>query len=425
MKLNAYDVATGSFIKTLFEERDDKYVEPEHGMYFVNSNPDQFLWMSERDGYDHLYLYDVTGKMIKQLTKGEWVVTDFLGYDINGTKAYFIGTKESPLERQVYTVSLKSGDITKLSSGKGTHKAVFSNDKRYFIDLYSSFTEDVCRRYSLVSAKGKALDIILDVPDPVKDYNLGETSLLTLKSSDNKDLYCRLIKPSNFDPAKKYPLFIYVYGGPHAQLVTDSWLAGGGLFLNLIAQRGYVVFTLDNRGSANRGRDFEQAIFRDIGTVETEDQMKGVEYLKSLDYVDQDRIGVDGWSYGGFMTISLLTRYPDVFKVGAAGGPVIDWKYYEVMYGERYMDTPQDNPDGYENSSLLNRAKDLNSKLLIIHGTVDPTVVWQNSLDFIKRCVEEGVQLDYFVYPGHEHNVRGKDRAHLYKKIFNYFEDYL
>lgn len=425
MKLNSYNAVTGEFVKTLFEENNDKYVEPEHGMFFLTSNPEQFLWMSEKDGYDHLYLYEVSGKMIKQLTKGEWVVKDFLGYDNKGSKAYFTGTKDSPLERQVYTVSLKSGDITKLSIGKGTHKAVFSNDKNYFIDVYSSFTEDVCRKYSLVSAKGKTLNILLDATDPMKDYNLGETSLITLKSSDNKDLYCRLIKPSNFDPDKKYPVFIYVYGGPHAQLVTDSWLAGGGLFLNLLAQRGYVIFTMDNRGSANRGRDFEQAIFRDIGTVEAEDQMKGVEYLKSLDYVDPDRIGVDGWSYGGFMTISLLTRYPDVFKVGVAGGPVIDWKYYEVMYGERYMDTPQDNPDGYENSSLLNRAKDLQSKLLIIHGTVDPTVVWQNSLDFVERCVKEGVQMDYFVYPGHEHNVRGKDRAHLYEKIFNYFDDYL
>jgi len=425
MKLNSYNAVTGEFVKTLFEENNDKYVEPDHGMFFLTSNPKQFLWMSEKDGYDHLYLYEVSGKMIKQLTKGEWVVKDFLGYDNKGSKAYFTGTQDSPLERQIYTVSLKNGEVTKLSSGKGTHKAVFSNDKKYFIDVYSSFTEDVCRKYSLVSAKGKTLNILLDAPDPMKDYKLGETSLINLKSSDNKDLYCRLIKPSNFDPDKKYPVFIYVYGGPHAQLVTDSWLAGGGLFLNLMGQRGYVIFTMDNRGSANRGRDFEQAIFRDIGTVETEDQMKGVEYLKSLDYVDPDRIGVDGWSYGGFMTISLLTRYPDVFKVGVAGGPVIDWKYYEVMYGERYMDTPQDNPDGYENSSLLNRAKDLRSKLLIIHGTVDPTVVWQNSLDFVKRCVKEGVQLDYFVYPGHEHNVRGKDRAHLYEKIFNYFDDYL
>jgi len=425
MKLNAYDAITGEYMKTLFEEKDDKYVEPEHKMYFLNSNPEQFLWTSERDGYDHLYLYDVEGKLIRQVTKGEWVVTGFLGFDGKEKYAYFTGTKDSPLERHMYKADVKSGKITKLTSGKGSHRVSLSADKKLFIDVYSSFSENVTQRYSLVSGSGKILDVLKDAPDPLKDYNLGETKIFTIKSSDNSDLYCRLITPPDYKPEKKYPVFIYVYGGPHAQLVTDSWLGGGGLFLNMVAQRGYVVFTLDNRGSANRGKDFEQSIFRDLGTKETEDYIKGVEYLKSLEYVDPDRIGVNGWSYGGFMTISLLTRYPDVFKVGVAGGPVIDWKYYEVMYGERYMDTPQDNPEGYENASLLNRAKDLDDKLLIIHGAVDPTVVWQNSLDFVMKCVDEGIQVDYMVYPQHKHNVRGKDRAHLYEKIFNYFEDYL
>jgi len=425
MKLNSYDVQTGDFVKTLFEERDDKYVEPEHGMWFVKSKPEQFIWMSERDGYDHLYLYDVSGKLINQLTKGEWIVTDFLGFDENGKYAYFAGTGDSPLERQVYSVGLKNSKIIKLTTGKGSHRAIFSNDKKYFVDSYSSFSENVVQRYTLVDVKGKNIKELLDSHNPLQDYNLGETMIFTIKAEDNTDLYCRLIKPADFDPSKKYPVFIYVYGGPHAQLIRDSWLGGAGLFLNLIAQRGYVVFTLDNRGSGNRGRDFEQAIFRDMGTKETSDQIKGVEYLKTLDFVNPERIGVNGWSYGGFMTISLLTRYPDVFKVGVAGGPVIDWKYYEIMYGERYMDTPQDNPEGYENSSLLNRAKDLEDKLLIIHGAVDPTVVPQHSLDFVKKCVDEGIQVDYMVYPQHKHNVRGKDRAHLYEKMFNYFEDYL
>lgn len=425
MKLNAYDIKTGDFVKTLFEEQDEKYVEPEHGMWFVKSNPGQFVWMSERDGYDNLYLYDISGELIRQLTKDEGVVTDFLGFDDKGKNAFFAGTMGNPLEQQLCSVSLKNGKITKLSSGKGTHRGRFSADKSYFLDEYSSFTEKVTKRYLLVTGKGKIIATLLDAPDPVKDYDLGETEIFTIKNDEDIDLYCRMIKPPDFDPIKKYPVLIYVYGGPHAQLITDSWLAGAGLFLNMMAQKGFVVFTLDNRGSANRGKEFEQAIFRDVGTKETADQMKGVEYLKSLDYIDENRIGVNGWSYGGFMTISLLTRYPDVFKVGVAGGPVIDWKYYEVMYGERYMDTPQDNPEGYENSSLLLRAKDLKSKLLIIHGTMDPTVVWQNSLAFLKACIDEGIQVDYFVYPGHEHNVRGKDRAHLYEKICSYFEDYL
>ena len=234
-----------------------------------------------------------------------------------------------------------------------------------------------------------------------------------------------MIKPINFDPKKKYPVLVYVYGGPHAQLVKNSWLGGAGLWLNYMAQQGYLIWTLDNRGSANRGFEFENSIFRNLGTLELEDQMQGINYLKSLDYVDVDRIGVDGWSYGGFMTISLMLKNPGVFKAGCAGGPVIDWKWYEVMYGERYMDTPQDNPEGYKNACLLNHVKDFEGRLLIIHGTMDPTVVWQNSLSFLQKCVDEDKLVDYFVYPGHGHNVGGMDRVHLWKKIEQYFNDNL
>ncbi|MCD4747491.1 MAG: S9 family peptidase [Bacteroidales bacterium] len=423
LKLNQYDVITGEFVKTLFEEKDEKYVEPEHGLYFLKTNPGQFIWFSERDGYNHLYLYDTDGNLIKQLTKGKWVVTDFLGFDEKDKTAFFISTKESPIEKNIYSVDLKNLEITRLSPDKGTHKAKINGNGKYIIDIYSS--TKIAKEYKLLDTKAKVVQILLEDKDPLKDYNLGEMSIFTIKADDNTELYCRLIKPIDFDPKKKYPVFIYVYGGPHAQLITDSWLGDAGLFLNYMAEQGYVVFTLDNRGSANRGLDFEQAIFRNVGTFEVNDQMKGVEYLKSLDFVDTERLGVDGWSYGGFMTISMMLKKPGVFKVGCAGGPVIDWKYYEVMYGERYMDTPENNQEGYENASLLNYVDKLKGKLLIIHGTSDPTVVWQNSLNFIKKCVDEGIQVDYFVYPGHPHNVRGKDRMHLYKKIETYFKDYL
>ena len=216
-----------------------------------------------------------------------------------------------------------------------------------------------------------------------------------------------------------------MYGGPHSQLVTDSWLAGAGLFLNYMAQQGYVVFTLDNGGTSNRGIEFEQTIFRNLGSVEVDDQMAGVEYLKTLEFVDPQRIGVNGWSYGGFMTLSLMLRHPEAFKVGVCGGPVTDWKYSEVMYGERYMDTPETNPEGYKNSSLLDMAGNLKGKLLVIHGTEDPTVVWQQSLDFIDQCIKAGVQVDYFVYPGQGHGVGGKDRIHLNQKMIEYFKNNL
>ena len=423
LKLNQYEVKTGEFVKTLFEEKSKKYVEPENGMTFLKTKSDQFIWFSERDRYDHLYLLNTDGKLIKQLTKGDWVVTGLIGFDKNEKHVYFSSTKESPLENNIYSVDLKTGKIVKISQAEGTHHASFSKSRKYLIDIYSSL--DVTREYSILDSKGKTKQILLEDSNPLKDYNLGKMDVFTIKNDTDDELYCRLIKPMDFDPDKKYPVIIYVYGGPHAQMITNSWLGGAGLYLNYLAQQGYVVFTLDNRGSANRGFEFESSIFRNVGTVELEDQMKGVEYLKSLPFVDAERTGVNGWSYGGFMTASMLLKNPGVFKAGVAGGPVIDWKYYEVMYSERYMDTPESNPDGYKNACLLNYAKDLNDRLLIIHGTNDPTVVWQNSLSFVKKCVDEGVLLDYFVYPGHGHNVRGKDRIHLYKKIVQYFDDFL
>ena len=423
LKLNKYDAVSGKYVYTLFEEQSDKYVEPEHPLYFLPSKPGQFIWMSERDGFQHMYLYNTTGKLVKQLTSGNWVVTEFLGLDNKDRKVFFRGTKASPIEQNIYSVEIKSGKIARLSPDHGSHKGFPSYSGEYIIDSYSS--TDVAREYKLLNGDGKVVRVLQENVDPLKDYNLGETNIFTIPAADGTDLYCRLIKPANFDPAQKYPVFFYVYGGPHSQLVKDFWLGAAGIFQNYMAQQGYVVFTMDNRGTANRGLEFEQAIFRNLGTLEVEDQMKGVEYLKSLDFVDPDRIGVDGWSYGGFLTISMMLKHPGVFKVGCAGGPVIDWKYYEIMYGERYMDTPKTNPEGYENANLLNLVDQLEDKLLILQGTEDNTVVWQNSLTFIKRCVDEGKQVDYFVYPGHKHNVRGKDRIHMYEKIQLYFDMYL
>ncbi len=423
MKLNVYDAATGDFIKTLFEETHTKYVEPEHGPIFLTSNPDKFLWYSERDGWNHLYLYNTDGKLIKQITKGNWLVTDFLGFDKDDQNIYFMSTIESPIERHLCSANLSTGEIFKITNESGTHYVLPSKNKKYIIDIYNSTT--VAKEYLMLSNKGKKIQTLQENKNPLSDYNLGKTEILTIKAKDSTDLYCRMIKPINFDPKKKYPVLVYVYGGPHAQLVKNSWLGGAGLWLNYMAQQGYLIWTLDNRGSANRGFEFENSIFRNLGTLELEDQMQGINYLKSLDYVDVDRIGVDGWSYGGFMTISLMLKNPGVFKAGCAGGPVIDWKWYEIMYGERYMDTPQDNPEGYKNACLLNYVKDFEGRLLIIHGTMDPTVVWQNSLSFIKKCVDEDKLVDYFVYPGHGHNVGGMDRLHLWKKIEQYFNDNL
>jgi len=423
MKMNKYDIRTGSLVQTLFEERNEKYVEPEDDLVFLKTNPEQFIWISERDGYRHLYLYNTDGELIKQLTSGEWVVRNFLGLGPKDKVAYFTATKESPLNSDVYAVELKSGDITKISQKNGTHRALLNKNGKYYIDIYNDTL--VPREYSIMSTKGKMLEELKVSKDPTSDYTMGNMKIFTIKADDGTDLYCRMITPPGFDPSKKYPVIVYVYGGPHAQLVTNSWLGGASLFLYYMAQEGYIVFTLDNRGSANRGRDFEQAVHRRMGTIEVEDQADGVAFFKSLPYVDAERIGVSGWSYGGFMTISLMLKEADDFKVGVCGGPVTDWKYYEVMYGERYMDTPEQNPEGYEEARLHNHADKLKGKLLIIHGTYDPVVVWQHTLTLIDTFIKKGKQVDYFVYPGHGHGVGGRDRVHLNTKMAAYFIDNL
>lgn len=423
MWLNQYDAATGNFVKTLFEETHVKYVEPQNGMYFLPDNSGKFLWLSERDGFNHIYLYDSNGKLLKQITKGNWLVTDIHKISPDAKEILFKATKDEPINNNIYKVSIENGNIVKISATNGQHNALISNNGQYVIDFYSNI--QTASVFQLVDSKGKLLQTLLEDKNPLRDYKLGTTKIFTIKANDNSDLYCRMITPPDFDSTKKYPVIVYVYGGPHAQMITNSWLGGAGLFLNLLAQQGYVVFTLDNHGSSNRGRDFEQAIFRNLGKIEMEDQLLGISYLKKLPFIDADRIGVNGWSYGGFMTTTLMLKAADVFKVGVAGGPVIDWKYYEIMYGERYMDTPDENPDGYNENALTNYVDQLKGKLLIIHGDIDPTVVWQHSLSFVKACVDKGIILDYFVYPGHEHNVRGKDRAHLNKKIYTYFKDYL
>lgn len=423
MKMNQYDIKTGELVRTLFEEKSDKYVEPEDDLVFLRQNKDQFIWISEKDGYRHLYLYNTQGEELKQLTSGDWVVRSFIGLDPKDKYAYFTATKESPLNSDVFAVELKSGEVINIGTKNGTHYPRMSGDYKYYIDIFSDTL--TTREYAIVSTKGKHVQTLQEDENPLADHNIGSMSIFTIQASDGTDLYCRMITPPGFDPAKKYPVLVYVYGGPHAQLVTNSWLGGASMFLYYMAQEGYIVFTLDNRGSAHRGRDFEQAIHRNMGTIEVEDQADGVAYLKTLSFVDAERIGVNGWSYGGFMTISLMLKQADDFKVGACGGPVTDWKYYEIMYGERYMDTPETNPEGYEEASLLNHADKLEGDLLIIHGTSDPVVVWQHSLVLIDKFIKAGKQVDYFVYPGHGHGVGGKDRIHLNQKMAKYFIDNL
>lgn len=420
MKLNRYNALTGAFEATLFEETDEQYVEPQNPMRFLPNDTSKFLWQSRRDGWNHLYLYNTQGKLLKQITKGPWEVVDLREIDAKAQKVYISTTKESPIERHTYTVSLKNGEMQQLTTSTGTHTVFPSSNFKYYMDFYSNVsTPNVVQ---LCNSKRKIIRTVVKASNPLANYNVAYPELLTLKNAHNDTLYGSMLKPTNFNPEKKYPVVVYVYGGPHAQLVTNSWFAGASLWMSNLANRGYLVFILDNRGSLARGAEFEQIIHRQLGVCEIEDQMVGIQYLKSLPYVDTARIGVHGWSYGGFMTTSLMMKQPETFKVGVAGGPVTDWKFYEVMYGERYMDTPQENPEGYKNADLKNFVKNLRGKLLLIHGDLDGTVVPQHSLTLIRQCVSNGIPIDFFVYPQHEHNVRGKDRVHLIQKVFDYFD---
>ena len=423
-RLVAYDAMTGARIKEIYRETSEKYVEPLHPIQFVPWNKNQFIMQSQKDGYNHLYLYDVNGKEIKQLTKGKWVVLDVLGFNEKDKSIIIASNEVSPIQCNIYSVSIASGKRKLLDNGKGSHRGVLSKSGQYFYDRYTE--PDVPRNIEVVNVKTGKASRLMTTDDPWKDYQQPIFECGTIKAADGiTDLYWRMVKPHDFDPTKKYPTVVYVYGGPHAHNVEASWHWGSRSWETYMAQKGYLLFILDNRGSENRGRDFEQATFRQLGQIEMQDQMKGVEYLKSLPYVDADRLGVHGWSFGGFMTISLMTNYPEVFKVGVAGGPVIDWSWYEVMYGERYMDTPQSNPEGYKKTSLLSKAKDLKGKLQIITGYNDATVVPQNCLSFLAECIKAGTQPDFFVYPGEPHNMRGHQSVHLHERITQYFEDYL
>ena len=419
LRLIKYDAYSGEPLQTLFEEKEPRWVEPEHGPIFLPNNGDRFIWFSKKEGFNQLYLYKTNGKLIRKLTKEKVDVTDLLSFDLSGKYVFISAASTDGMERHVFRIKLSSGKTEKLTKETGIHSVKFSADGKYFIDSFSS--SKTPRQITLHRTSVHEKWDLLSAVNPLGDYKLGEVQFLKLKNENGDQLNARLILPAEFDPQKKYPVIVYVYGGPHGQMITNNWISGWRLWFQYMAQRGYIVFTLDNRGTNNRGLKFEQAVHRQLGTLEVEDQMVGVNYLKSLAYVDSSRIGVHGWSYGGFMTISMLTRNPGIFKTGVAGGPVIDWRYYEVMYGERYMDTPQSNYDGYEKANLLNYVNNLDAKLLIIHGAVDPVVPWQNSLLYLRKAIDVGKQLNYFVYPGDEHNMRGKDRVHLYQKITDYF----
>lgn len=440
-RLVAYDVETGEPAGVIYKESHPKYVEPGHPLVFLPWDDSKFIMQSQRDGYNHLYVCDLNKKKepeeqtvgdsrywesiaVKQLTSGPWVVQELVGFNTKDKSLVIRSTECHPLQSDVYAVKVTNGKRTLLDDGEGVHKASLSATGAYVIDNYS--TPEVPRMIDLRSTRtGKGVNL-LTAKDPWAAFDVPEISCGCLKAADKQtDLYYRMVRPVGFDPSKRYPAVVYVYGGPHAHLVDAGWNYMARGWEIYMAQKGYVVFVLDGRGSENRGLEFENVTYRHLGEEEMKDQMEGIRFLQNVPWVDENRIGVHGWSFGGFMTTNLMLTYPEVFKVGVAGGPVIDWQYYEAMYGERYMSTPQANPEGYAKSSLRNKAGNLRGKLQVIIGYNDPVCVPQHALSFLRACTDAGVQPDFYLYPGGEHNMVGRDRVHLHERITQYFEDYL
>lgn len=423
-RLMSYDTTTGKPMAEIYRETNAKYVEPLQPITFLPWDKSKFVLWSQRDGYMHLYLYNKVGEVC-QLTKGPWVVMKLLGFDAKHKRIFIESNTCNPIQKNIFAVDTETSKQTLLDvNGQGWHTGSLSESGLYLVDNYQ--TPDIPRNIAIVNTKnGKAISYF-KAPNPWQGYTVPGYECGTIKAADGTtDLYYRMVKPLNFDPNKKYPTIVYVYGGPHAHNVDARWHYCSRGWEAFMAEKGYLLFILDNRGSEHRGKDFEQVTFRRLGEEEMKDQMEGVKFLKSLPYIDADKLGIHGWSFGGFMTINLMTTYPDVFKVGVAGGPVVDWKWYEVMYGERYMDTPQANLEGYATCSLLPKAKNLKGKLEIIIGLNDPVVVPQHAFSFLKACIAAGTQPDFFVYPGEPHNMRGHQSVHLHERISQYFFDYL
>ncbi|MHA6696987.1 S9 family peptidase [Chryseobacterium sp. A321] len=422
LKMNQYSLA-GAFVKEVFEEKSAQYVEPQHPLAFFPGSNTDFIWQSERSGYNHMYHYNVDKGLVGALTQGDFIITELLGFNERKNEIYYSSTEKSPLERQLYRLNYKTRKVEQLTHQPGMHSGKLSADGALLYDSYSN--SETPRVVSVLRTADLKTHVLVKSKNPLENYERPEIRNITLNAEDGTPLYGKLILPTQFDPSKKYPVIVYLYNGPHLQLVTNSFPASGNLWYEYMAQNGYIVFTMDGRGSSNRGAKFERAVFRNLGEVEMKDQLKGVEFLKTIPQVDQQRMGVHGWSFGGFMTTNLMLSYPDVFKVGVAGGPVIDWNWYEIMYTERYMDSPSQNPEGYKKANLTSKVQNLKGDLLMIHGAQDDVVLWQHSIKFLKAAVDKGIQLDYFVYPGHKHNVLGKDRVHLMQKVTDYFDLHL
>src|SRR6267378_1669579 len=417
------DAATGSAHAAL-NETDQYWINVSNDLRFLKDGK-RFLWSSERSGYRHLYLYDLEGKQLAQLTKGEWEVSAVDAVDEAKGLVYFTATEKSPLERHLYSVALDGSGFTRLSKDEGTHAAVLAPHAATFYDTYSNAATPP--RQELYRADGSRIATVNENKiAELADYHLSPMEFITVKSRDGVELNASIIKPPDFNPQKKYPVLVYTYGGPHAQVARNAWGGANFLWHELMAQKGYIIFSLDNRGSAGRGHAFETPLHFRMGAQELSDQRDGAQYLKSLSYVDANRIGIWGWSYGGHMTLHAMFEAGDDFKVGFAGGPVTDWRYYDTIYTERYLGLPQRNEKGYQDSSPVKYAGQLKGRLLIAHGTGDDNVHYANTLAVINDLIDAGKYVEVLAFPGRGHGVSDSPaRRVLMQRVAQFFLDNL
>jgi dipeptidyl-peptidase-4 len=417
------EAATGK-TRAALSENDPNWINVSDDLYFLKDGK-RFLWSSERSGYRHLYLYDLDGKQLAQLTKGEWEVSAVDAIDESKGLVYFTATEKSPLERRLYRVAFDGTGFTRLTKDEGTHVAVFAPNAAAFYDTYSNTATPP--RQDLYRADGSRIATINENKvAELADYDLSPVEFLSVKSRDGVQLNASIIKPPDFNPQKKYPVLVYTYGGPHAQVVRNGWGGANFLWHQLMAQKGYIIFSLDNRGSAGRGHAFEAPLHFRMGAQELSDQRDGVKYLRSLSYVDANRIGIWGWSYGGHMTLHAMFEAGDDFKVGFAGGPVTDWRYYDTIYTERYLGLPEKNEKGYQDSSPVKYAGQLKGKLLIAHGTGDDNVHYANTLAVINDLIDAGKYVEVLAFPGRGHGVSDPPaRRVLMQRVVQFFLDNL
>jgi dipeptidyl-peptidase 4 len=407
------DAATGAS-KTILTETDKYWINISDDLYFFSDNK-RFLWSSERTGYRHFYLYDDSGKELAQLTSGDWAISDLGGFGPGAANhpavdeargyVYFTTNKDDVRETQLYRVSIGDKSLTRITKEAGSHSARIAPDASAFVDTYSDAATPA--RQDLYRMDGTRVAVVNEgkVPE-LAEYKLSPVEFVEVTADDGTKLNASIIKPTNFDPSKKYPVLVNVYGGPHVQLVRNGW--GGLRYLldQVYAQKGYILFTLDNRGSWGRGHAFETPLYHHMGKIELQDQVAGVKYLKSLGYVDPARIGITGGSYGGYMTLEALFNAPGVFKLGVSDAPVTDWKLYDTIYTERYMGRPQDNAEGYKDSSPVNQAENLKGKLMLVHGTGDDNVHFANSVELLNALIDGGRYPDeLMVFPGRGHGI--------------------